>query len=137
MPQTPGNARTTDAQRSGCIVLIDDEETILDVMYSLLHDDEGYAVVPLLSGRAALAATLPAPPALILLDATLRGEDPAKIVAVLRERPTWRDAALVICSGVPDIQNLVRSLGADGILPKPFDLDDLLALVRRFVQAPR
>lgn len=132
-----GNAGTPDDRRSGCIVLIDDEEPILDVMYALLHDDEGYLVVAARNAQEALSVTLPAPPALVLLDARLRDGDPETIVAALRQRPGWNVAALVLCSGIADIHDLVKRLGVDGSLSKPFDLDDLLTLVRRFVQPPR
>jgi hypothetical protein len=35
---------------------------------------------------------------------------------------------------VPDIAEVTRTLRADASLPKPFDLEALLALVRRYVQ---
>ncbi|HEV7130023.1 MAG TPA: response regulator [Ktedonobacterales bacterium] len=133
-PRASGGAPIPADQRSGCILLIDDEEVILDVMYTLLHDDEGYAVVRARSGREALAARIPEPPALILIDASLRGEDPRAIVEALRQRPGWEAAALVVCSGVPDIYEITRALRANASLPKPFELEELLALVRHYVQ---
>ena len=43
--------------------------------------------------------------------------------------------ALVLASGDPDLHAHARRLRADGVLQKPFGLDDLLAAVRAGVRA--
>jgi two-component system OmpR family response regulator len=48
-----------------------------------------------------------------------------------------RRPALVVASGDPDIQHHARRLHADGVLAKPFGLEDLLATVRAGVRARR
>ncbi len=120
----------------GPILLIDDEEAILDVLVAVLHDDEGYAVLAAHSGHEALSMLPPTPPALVVMDATLPNERPEEVVRALRGLSGWERAALVICSATPRIEEVAEELGADAYLAKPFDLDDLIAIARRFAGEP-
>jgi CheY-like chemotaxis protein len=121
---------------AGPILLIDDEETILDVLLAVLRDDEGYAVWTAHSGHEALSMLPPNPPALVMMDATLPNERPEEVVRALRSVSGWERAALVICSAIPRIEEVAEELGADAYLAKPFDLEDLLAIARRFAGEP-
>ncbi len=121
---------------AGYILLIDDEEAILDVLIAVLRDDEGYEVLAVRSGRDALSAAPQAPPSFIMMDVTLPNEKPSEVVRLLRGRPGWERAAVVICSAIPRLREVAEQLGADGWLPKPFELDDLIALARRFATPP-
>ena len=115
------------------ILVIDDEPMILDILYVLLHDDEGYEVVAARSGDEALQLPADLAPALILMDVRLLGEDSMPIVRDLRARPGWEAAPLIVCSGVEGIEDAVVRLGAQGALSKPFDVDDVLAIANQWV----
>ncbi|HEY7779815.1 MAG TPA: response regulator [Ktedonobacterales bacterium] len=127
----PGGVSPT--RPGGYILVIDDERMILDILYELLHDDEGYEVVAAESGDEALRAPTEPAPALILMDVRLLGEDSEPIARALRARPGWDAAALIVCSGIDDIDDAERRLGAQGHLAKPFDVDDVLALANEWV----
>jgi CheY-like chemotaxis protein len=113
------------------ILLIDDEETILDVLVALLRDDEGYEVYTARSGEEALHVAPPAAPGLILMDLSLPDGDPKDLAQRLRSRPGWQDVALVICSGAERLREEADRLGATDCLPKPFGLTDVTDLVER------
>jgi CheY-like chemotaxis protein len=139
MPGNPGGAHDprggSSAERGAdghYILLIDDEEAILDVLVALLRDEEGYQVCAARSGVEALQIAPERPPALVLMDATLRNEITEDVVRSLRSRPGWEGVAVVIVTAAPRIQQLAEQLNARAYLAKPFDLDDLLALVARF-----
>jgi CheY-like chemotaxis protein len=117
---------------AGYILLIDDEEAILDVLISVLHDDEGYEVLAVRSGGEALSVAPQTSPSFIMMDVTLPNEEPSEVVRLLRNRPGWERAAVVICSAIPRLREVAEQLGADGWLPKPFELDELIAVARRF-----
>jgi CheY-like chemotaxis protein len=116
----------------GYILLIDDEEAILDVLTAVLHDDEGYTVYAVHSGQEALTMAPEASPSFILMDVTLPNERAGEVVRMLRGRRGWERTAVVICSAVPQLPEVAEQLGADGWLAKPFELDELIALARRF-----
>jgi CheY-like chemotaxis protein len=103
----------------------------------------GYAVVAFETGEAALAALHVAAaagelPTLLLLDIQLPGIDGFEVLRQVRA-----DAALapILCVAVTasvmhhDRQRM-RDAGFDADIPKPVNLDDLLAVVARFNGAP-
>jgi DNA-binding response OmpR family regulator len=119
--------------RRGCgVLVIDDDPGIVDVLVMALHDDEGFAVCTAYSVTQALSTPSLDPPALILLDATLPGEEVHDAAARLRARAGWHCASIVLCSGRDDIATLACALGAAGYLRKPFDVDELVALAERY-----
>ena len=118
---------------AGAILLIDDCPAILTVLTTLLGEIEGYSVRTAHCAREAIRTTPPDPPALILLDLRLPGESSAESVRLLRERAGWAASPLIISSGHQQIAALARELDADGYLAKPFDLDAVSALARRYV----
>jgi DNA-binding response OmpR family regulator len=126
----------TREARGQYILLIDDEDTILDVLVTLLHDEEGYVVFAARSGAEALRIAPESAPAFVLLDVTLHGENAEEVVQALRARPGWNAVTLVICSAIPRLHEVARELGAQEQLAKPFDLDELLAVVERYGPPP-
>src|SRR5207237_6092200 len=90
---------------------------------------QGDRVTQLHSGRDLLATMKADPPALVLLDLGLPGEDGFAIARQLREH--FR-CGLVIVTGRGDSVDKVVGLevGADDYVTKPFDLRELLARVK-------
>jgi DNA-binding response OmpR family regulator len=68
-------------------------------------------------------------PRLLLLDLILghvRGSD---VLSALR-RAGLAHVPIVLLSGIPDLERDVRALGAVAFVPKPFDIDQLVATCR-------
>lgn len=117
------------------IAVLDDEADITLLLANYLQS-HGYRVTQLHNGRA-LVELMPAdPPALVLLDLGLPGEDGFSIARQLREH--WR-CGLVIVTGRGDSVDKVVGLevGADDYVTKPFDLRELLARVRSVLRRSR
>jgi DNA-binding response OmpR family regulator len=72
----------------------------------------------------------------VLLDLWLPGADGGAVAAAYRRLPAPH-APVLLLSAVPGAAAHVGPLGAAGLLAKPFDLDDLLAAVRRHAGAAR
>jgi len=108
-------------------VLDDDVEITLMLANYLGH--HGFRVTQAHSGPQLLELFASDPPALVLLDVGLPGEDGFSIARRLREH--WR-CGLVIVSGHGDAVDKVVGLevGADDYVTKPFDLRELLARVK-------
>lgn len=110
------------------IAVVDDEPDITLLLANYLQA-QGYRVTPLHSGAALMALMPQDPPALVLLDLGLPGEDGFTIARQLREH--WR-CGLVIVTGRGDAVDKVVGLevGADDYVTKPFDLRELLARIK-------
>ena len=110
------------------IAVLDDEVDITQLLANYLRG-HGYRVTPVHSGHALMALMPVDPPALVLLDLGLPGEDGFLIARQLREH--WR-CGLVIVTGRGDSVDKVVGLevGADDYVTKPFDLRELLARIK-------
>jgi DNA-binding response OmpR family regulator len=110
------------------IAIVDDEVDITLLLANYLQG-HGYRVTQLHDGRALMALMPADPPALVLLDLGLPGEDGFSIARQLREH--WR-CGLVIVTGRGDSVDKVVGLevGADDYVTKPFDLRELLARIK-------
>lgn len=111
------------------IMVVDDDPAILDVL-RLILEDEGYAVVTATNEDDVLGWD-GARPELILLDLWLSGDSGQTICRRLKADPTTNQIPVILVSANQDSAEIARDSGADGFIRKPFDLDEILAMVRR------
>lgn len=112
------------------VLVVDDDEVILEsIQLALL--DEGYTVVVASNGQEALERAREHSPSLILLDMKMPVMDGWTFAAAYREWTAPR-APIVVMTAAHDSRARAAEIGADSFLAKPFDLDHLLDLVRRF-----
>jgi DNA-binding NarL/FixJ family response regulator len=78
-------------------------------------------------------------PALVLADLLMPGMDGATFCRLLRAHPTTADMPIVAVSGADPRSERARALRAQcaGWLAKPFEIDDLLETVRRWLPRGR
>jgi two-component system OmpR family response regulator len=109
------------------IAVLDDEVDITSLISNYLQG-RGYRVTQVHTGRALIALLAGDPPALVLLDLGLPGEDGLGVARQVRERSR---CGLVIVTGRGDAVDKVVGLeiGADDYVTKPFDLRELLARI--------
>jgi two-component system, OmpR family, response regulator len=110
------------------IAVLDDEPDITQLLAGYLQG-HGFRVSQVHAGRSLMELMASDPPALVLLDLGLPGEDGFAIARQLREH--WH-CGLVIVTGRGDAIDKVVGLevGADDYVTKPFDLRELLARVK-------
>ncbi len=117
------------------IVLVEDEEHIAEALLFNL-EAEGFRTRHFFDGAEALAWLLAIPEDIgaILLDVMLPGADGFTIVRTLRERQLYFPVLMLTARSNP--QDVLEGLnaGADDYLPKPFDLDLLLARLRTMLR---
>ena len=112
------------------VLIVEDEPGIAAILADLLAD-EGYAPAVSADG-AALAEARADPPGLVLLDAMMPGMDGPEVCRRLKADPRTVRVPVVFVTAMPR-EALAARLGDcphEGVLPKPFHLDDVLALVR-------
>jgi two-component system, OmpR family, response regulator len=110
------------------LAVLDDEVDITRLLGHYL-ETQGFRVTQLHSGQALIDLMRRDPPALVLLDLGLPGEDGFAIARQLREH--WH-CGLVIVTGRGDAIDKVVGLevGADDYVTKPFDLRELVARIK-------
>ncbi|HNP69580.1 MAG TPA: response regulator [Kouleothrix sp.] len=119
-------------QRSGHILVVDDEAHILNLIVELL-EDEGYQVRSASNGAAALALIVDQPPALILMDMYMPQMDGLRLLEMLQQQGV-NDIPVVLMTASPRAAEQVMGVAAIEYLAKPFDIEMLLEYVTRYVQ---
>ena len=117
------------------ILYVDDEEDIREVVDISLSLDPEFEVRLCDGGPAALEAAASWGPALILLDFMMPGMDGPATLAQLRADPATAHIPVVFVtarSARADVDHLL-SLGAAGVIAKPFDPIALSGKVRDFL----
>ncbi len=120
------------------ILIVDDERDIRELISDIL-EDEGYATRLAGNSDEAMASINAEPPALMILDIWLKdsqmdGIDILKTVK--RDNP---DVPVVIISGHGNIEIAVAAIkqGAYDFIEKPFNIDQLLVVIRRAMETSR
>jgi CheY-like chemotaxis protein len=121
------------------VLHVDDEPDIREVVEISLGLDPGLSTRNCASGQEALGVAVEWAPDIILLDVMMPVMDGAATLARLRENPLTAGIPVVFMTARAQSRelDLFRSLGAIGVIPKPFDPMTLAASVRAHVEPPR
>jgi CheY-like chemotaxis protein len=119
-------------QRTGSILVIDNNPTITDLILDILTD-AGYVAYAAPDGAGALAAIAHHSPALLLLDIYMPDMSSAELIARLYQAGP-ATLPIVLMSTQPRDAAPLLVPGVIECLAKPFDIDELLVCVARYVQ---
>ncbi len=116
------------------ILVVEDEEHLaIGIKYNL--EAEGFTVTTVGNGQAALAAIAnpDAPVDLVVLDLMLPGMSGYAVCESIRTQ--GRDTPVVMLTARTLVEDRIRGFdaGTDVYLQKPFDLDELLSIVRNLL----
>ncbi len=115
------------------ILIADDDPAILESMQMML-ELEGYGVVTTFNGNAIYQLKEEFPD-LLLLDIWMSGEDGREICKYLKQNEPTKHIPIVMISASRDVKQSAKEAGADDFLAKPFEMNDLLAIVEKYVNA--
>jgi DNA-binding response OmpR family regulator len=132
-PDDPTPEASADASPS-CILLAEDDSEMRALIAAMLAGD-GYLVIEARDGQELLVAIerLKAGsvrPAMVVSDVRMPGYSGLDLLAILRCASWTLPVVLITAFGDEDTHAEARELGAIAVLDKPFDLDDLRAVVR-------
>jgi CheY-like chemotaxis protein len=121
------------------VLHVDDEPDIREVVEFSLGLDSDLVIRSCASGQEALVVAQDWAPDIVLLDVMMPGMDGAATLARLRENPRTADIRVVFMTARAQSRelDLFLSLGAVGVIPKPFDPMTLAASLRGYVEPPQ
>jgi CheY-like chemotaxis protein len=117
------------AGASKVVLVVEDDPDIREVLEEML-DAGGHRVLTASNGREALAVLdRVASPCLVLLDLMMPVMSGFAFLEELYRRPDKERVNVLLISANAQVEQVARGNGVVGFVKKPFDLDDVLALV--------
>mgnify|MGYP006280914829 CR=1 FL=1 len=118
--------------RGGYILVVEDDLELSSLTEAILSF-HGYDVATASNGREALDRIGDRPPRLILLDMRMPIMDGAHFADAYRCRHGKR-TPIVVTTAAEDAQRAAAEVGADAVLAKPFEMDELIDTIARLLQ---
>jgi DNA-binding response OmpR family regulator len=118
------------------VLVVDDEPQVVWMLRFSL-EAEGYQTYSARDGRAALEEIREHRPSVVLLDIMMPVMDGWSVLEELRSLPEAERPRVVVVSARASLRDRAKAseLGADAFIPKPFNVDDLLAVVEGLKRA--
>lgn len=117
------------------VLMVDDEPDILQIGQMSLRAIGKWNVLVASSGEEGLALALQEKPDVVVLDVMMPGMDGPTLLARLREHPQTASTPVILLTANalrPEIEHF-RTLGALGVITKPFDPMTLPAEIQSLV----
>jgi DNA-binding NarL/FixJ family response regulator len=116
------------------LIAEDDEGTRLSICDYL--ELEGYSVVMATDGKMALQQVFDYQPQLVITDVGMPHLDGYSLVQSVRQHPAFRLLPVIFLTAHNQMQDRIKGyqLGCDAYLPKPFELQELGAVVRNLLE---
>jgi CheY-like chemotaxis protein len=113
------------------VLVVDDDRALLD-MVSAAFAEEGYRVLAASDGRAGLDLARRSPPDVIVLDVLMGGMDGPAFAHAYARSPGPHAPIIVVSGALPGQAARVEEAAA--FVAKPFELDDLMGVVREVTE---
>jgi len=118
------------------VLLVDDYPDAVELL-GIYLDVAGYAVVIAHDGYAALEQARAQRIDAVVLDLEMPGLSGVEVARQLRTQPALASLPLIAVTGHSGAthRDAARDAGCDALLVKPYDPDELLATIRRLLEA--
>ena len=123
-----------DAAGKACVLLVDDDRLVLEALTLVLSDL--YQVVGATSAAQALTILEVARVDLIILDYCLPDRPGTDVVRIVKHEHPSLPVVIITGYGSETLCTRLFRLGISDYLSKPYDVDELLATVRRLLGTP-
>jgi len=116
------------------VLVVDDDPGVRLTIVDYL-ELAGYLAIGVSNGREALQAVAHFDPNLVITDAIMPELDGYDLIRNLRQQPEYRLLPVVFLTARTELADRIRGYraGVDIYLPKPFELDELGAIVRNLL----
>ena len=116
------------------ILVVDDEPSWLKSMAIMLRK-AGYEVKEAKSAAEALSLLVKYRPDLIVSDLTMPDMNGFDLLDKIKKQPTISGTPVVFLSAIDDFyaKKVARELGARACLPKPYDKNDMVSILKQYL----
>jgi len=114
------------------IMIIDDEESILEVVSAVLTQ-EGYSVIKISSGKEALEKLKSVKPDLILLDYFMPGMSGGDVLEKIRADDELKELKVIFLTAAAGLWKYEK-LNILDYIKKPFDNKDLIQRIKNVIE---
>ncbi|MBN2143531.1 MAG: response regulator [Candidatus Aureabacteria bacterium] len=123
------------------ILIIEDDVKLLDEIHDLLSSLKKYDIVKTSRGEIGYSQILNFKPNLLILDVMLPEMDGFEICRLIKELPFESRPVIILLTALSSVLNKMESdwlsqTGAQALLTKPLDRNQLLSLIDKFL-SPR
>jgi DNA-binding response OmpR family regulator len=115
------------------ILIVDDSSDTLDLLKEAL-EQEGYDVTALPYIENIITSISQYQPDLVMLDFLLSGINGGELCHQLKTHPLSSHIPVIMLSGYPRVLESLGNYGTDEFIAKPFDLDNLYASVKHWME---
>ena len=115
------------------ILICEDDHSLRQLVRAVLGD--GYRFLEAKDGDEAVALALRGRPDLILLDLMLPGRTGLDVLNRLREELPSDKTRVIVISAWDHADEAALNAGADRFMPKPFEAEELTAIVKDVLEA--
>jgi CheY-like chemotaxis protein len=112
------------------ILIVDDEQPMRELLIAIF-EDAGHHALPAINGRHALEVLEQERPDLVLSDVMMPVLNGLNLCRRLKAEPSTASIPVILMSAAG--HEVADGSAADAYLDKPFELDELEALVRRWL----
>lgn len=126
--------RSLECQMSKKRILVAEDSKALLRLISLFLEAEGYEVLGVSNGQAALDALAEERPCLALLDGIMPLLDGFEVCRHIKKAPSMKDIPVVMLTGQKSSTDFARGreVGADAYITKPFKSAQVIDTIQRF-----
>lgn len=115
------------------ILVAEDDRAILEVVRIIL-EQEGFETVYADKEDVIYKIIKDQKPDLMLLDIWLGGSDGGKIAKNIKSDKQTKHLPIIMISANNETEKIAKESGADGFLLKPFNIEDLLQIVKEHIK---
>lgn len=134
LSNTNQDEEAVDTTSNKRILIIDDETEIRNAIRRVLAKG-GYVIDTATDGFQAGVKVLRDKPNLITLDLSMPGLDGFDVLTFIRAQPEIADIKIVVISGLSDTElQKALDLGANAVLPKPFENTQLISTINNLLK---
>ncbi len=117
-------------------ILVVDDDPDIRIMIKIMLEFKGYAVEALERGEASEEMLMTGKFGLVIMDMLLSGMNGVDICASIKQNSALSHIPIVMISAHPNARNTCIEAGADDFIAKPFDMQEILSTIERYMPAP-
>ncbi len=116
------------------VLIAEDDKAITEVV-TIILENEGFEVITADHSDHVFKSVKKHTPDAILLDIWLFGEDGSKIAKKIKTQAHSTKIPIIMMSANSDTEKIAKACGADDFLLKPFNIDDLVVIVKKHIKS--